>query len=426
MSSNSSTYLGIDFGTSGCRATVIDKEDHILYESRIDFTHQQIASPDAEQWKIALQHLLQDISSHHDVSSIKRIACDATSGTVLLVDRDGQPVTAPVMYYDKGTPEAHQSLQRYLPPQSRIAEQYPTLIRLLTLTNQFDSDFRIVHQADYISGLLTLNWDLSDYHNCLKLGFRPDTMDWHADLDRLATLTPFPEVKIPGTAISTIECDWALRMGYSNQTEICAATTDSNAAFLASNAQKTGEAVTSLGSTLVIKQLVDQEIADPGCGVYSHRMGDLWVAGGASNTGGAVLNRYFDRPRLKQLTKKLDFSRPTGLEYYPLPETGERFPIADANKKPVLEPRPEQDHRFFQAILESLTRIEKQGYEKLQSLGASSLSSVETCGGGSHNRPWTRHRENRLQVEVKVSRHTEASFGSARLAKQGLKRFSLE
>lgn len=35
------------------------------------------------------------------------------------------------------------------------------------------------------------------------------------------------------------------------------------------------------------------------------------------------------------------------LMYYPLVNTGERFPIADANKLPKLEPRPDSNIRFF-------------------------------------------------------------------------------
>jgi hypothetical protein len=44
-----------------------------------------------------------------------------------------------------------------------------------------------------------------------------------------------------------------------------------------------GDAVTSLGSTLAIKMLSAVPVDDSSRGVYSHRLGDLWLAGGASN-----------------------------------------------------------------------------------------------------------------------------------------------
>lgn len=52
-------------------------------------------------------------------------------------------------------------------------------------------------------------------------------------------------------------------------------TTDSIAAFLASGADSVGQAVTSLGSTLAIKQLSEQPVDDSRYGVYSHRLGAL-------------------------------------------------------------------------------------------------------------------------------------------------------
>jgi sugar (pentulose or hexulose) kinase len=70
-------------------------------------------------------------------------------------------------------------------------------------------------------------------------------------------------------------------------------TTDSIAAFLASGANSLGEAVTSLGSTLVLKLLSSQKVDDSNYGIYSHRLGNLWLTGGASNTGGAVLKSFF-------------------------------------------------------------------------------------------------------------------------------------
>ena len=50
-------------------------------------------------------------------------------------------------------------------------------------------------------------------------------------------------------------------------------TSGSTAAFIASGATETGSGVTSLGTTLVLKQLPAQRIDAPEYGVYSHRYG---------------------------------------------------------------------------------------------------------------------------------------------------------
>lgn len=88
-------------------------------------------------------------------------------------------------------------------------------------------------------------------------------------------------------------------------------------------------------------------LAFPPC---SHRLGDAWLVGGASNTGGAVLRRFFSDAELAELTPRMDASRPTGLDYYPLTSPGERFPVNDPELQPRLEPRPADDAMFLQVV----------------------------------------------------------------------------
>ncbi|MCI10675.1 xylulose kinase-like [Trifolium medium] len=93
--------------------------------------------------------------------------------------------------------------------------------------------------------------------------------------------------------------------------------------------------VTSLGSTLAIKLLSNTRIEDSRFGVYSHRLDDKWLVGGASNTGGVVLRQLFTDDQLEKLSEQINPSQISLLDYYPLPKAGERFPIAD----PELAPR---------------------------------------------------------------------------------------
>lgn len=89
-----------------------------------------------------------------------------------------------------------------------------------------------------------------------------------------------------------------------------------------------------MGSTLAVKLLSSCRVEDARFGVYSHRLDDLWLVGGASNTGGAVLRQIFTDQELEQLSSKIDPSTPSPLDFYPLPATGERFPVADPSMAP--------------------------------------------------------------------------------------------
>jgi len=119
---------------------------------------------------------------------------------------------------------------------------------------------------------------------------------------------------------------------------------------------------------------------------------------------------------IARLTETLQPDRPTGLDYYPLPAPGERFPVNDPQRAPRLSPRPADDARFFQAILEGITAIEARGYRVLAGLGAPRPSRVLTTGGGAANAGWRTMRERALGVPVVAAEHQEAAYGAALLA----------
>jgi sugar (pentulose or hexulose) kinase len=174
-----------------------------------------------------------------------------------------------------------------------------------------------------------------------------------------------------------------------------------------------------LGSTLTLKMLADVPIFAPEYGIYSHRIAGRWLVGGASNTGGAVLARYFDPEALSALSARIDPETDSGLDYYPLNAPGERFPLADATLAPRLTPRPPDDARFLQGLFEGMAAIEDMGYRRLAALGAPALRAVRTVGGGAGNAVWTRLRERRLGVPMLPAVQTEAAYGTALLARSG-------
>ena len=119
---------------------------------------------------------------------------------------------------------------------------------------------------------------------------------------------------------------------------------------------------------------------------------------------------------MREMTPLIDPENPTGLDYYPLPDIGERFPVNNPEMTPRLEPLPGDSVTFFQGMLEGIARIEARGYELLGKLGAPTLTTVYTTGGGSQNPAWTRIREKILRVKLEKPRSGHAAYGSALLA----------
>ncbi len=132
-----------------------------------------------------------------------------------------------------------------------------------------------------------------------------------------------------------------------------------------------------------------------------------------------MLKQFFSPEAMAALSSRLEPERTTGLDYYPLPALGERFPVCDPGLAPRLTPRPDDDARFFQGLLEGIAAIEALGYRRLVQLGAPAPTRVRTVGGGSINPAWTRIRERLLGVPLVQATHTDAAYGAALIARKG-------
>jgi D-ribulokinase len=196
---------------------------------------------------------------------------------------------------------------------------------------------------------------------------------------------------------------------------------------------------------LALKQLSTNYVEDADLGVYSHAVPTslivmptdsqpnsgappkkLWLVGGASNVGCAILRKEgFSNDELVELSEAIDPTSDSPYEYYPLAAVGERFPVADATKAPILDPKPESRAEYLKGLLQGIARVEVLGYLTLERLGASPpLARVLSSGGGSRNDKWTLMRQRMLReglpaarnLQVERAEYSEASYGAALLA----------
>jgi len=407
--------LGIDVGTTAVRIVAVSDGAAIRGEARANLE----ACPDSPlqdpgTWWRSTQSALHAIGQHVDLRQIRALSIDATSGTVLGVDERGVPLTCGRMYNDKALPATVEALARILPENSAARGVTSPLARMIEM--QRPGMHKLLHQADWLTGQFSGRFDVSDENNALKSGFDVIARAWSAWIGD-TELDPrlLPHVVSVGTDLGPIRPAVAAQFGFDPNLRIVAGTTDGCASFIASGADSLGDAVTSLGTTLTLKQVCPTAIAAAKFGIYSHRVGDLWLCGGASNSGGAALLQFFTRDELAELESRLIPEQDTHLNYYPLPGRGERFPHANPSLEPIMEPRPRDDARFLQGLLEGIAAIEKTGYSRLQEFGAPPLKRVITVGGGSHNEPWRRIRERMLGVPVSKGT-ADAAYGAALIA----------
>jgi len=431
-----SLYLGIDFGTSGARAIAIDDQGIIQAQARQPFnssstpptSHLQCSiSPLALLWQQTLWELMEQLPPEVR-QAIRAIALNGTSATVLFCDEQGLPLDDPILYNDGRAVVVLDQVKAIAPANHTVVSATSSFAKLLwwneqqmALASPLQSPIYLLHQADWLSFLLHGQLGITDYHNALKLGYDVGELrypDWMPSLPPVV----LPMVVEPGEPIAPITSAIAKQFHLAPDCWVCAGTTDSIAAFLASGARSPGEAVTSLGSTLVLKLLSRTRVDDAHYGIYSHRLGEQWLVGGASNTGGAVLRQFFSAEELEVLSQQIVPNQDSCLDYYPLLQPGERFPVNDPTFPPRIEPRPSSPVAFLHGLLEGMTRIEARGYRLLQDLGATPLQQVYTAGGGAHNAAWTALRSRYLQVPVFSAAQIEAAYGTAQLARQGCHR----
>ncbi len=417
-------HLGLDVGTSGVRGVAVDDAGRVIAQARepLPPTRREGArvTQDPRLWWHACERVLAGLGAQIDRGRVAAIAVDGTSGTLLLADAAGRPVSAGWMYDDASCIAEAARVASAAPTDSAARGSASPLARLLHLQAQHADAAHVLHQADWIAGRLAGRFDTADENNVLKLGYDVRARRWPDWLDALdVRRDTLPRVLPPGTPIGRLVPEWVRSLGLPAGVVVVAGTTDGVAAFLATGACEPGDAVTSLGTTLVVKLLSDRPVFEPRFGIYSHRLGDHWLPGGASNSGGGALLRHFSVERMAELTPSLRPDEPSGLDYYPLPATGERFPVSDAALPSRTEPRPADDARFFQALLEGVAAVERLAYDRIAELGAPGLRRVFSVGGGARNAGWTRLRERRLGVPLCTPVHEEAAVGAARLARQG-------
>ena len=414
MSTNN-LYVGLDIGTSGVRAVIIDDQTNTIAQAHKALVD-NLRSP-ANWWETVCSVLL-DISTQIDTKNVVALSVDGTSGTMLPIDKDGNPLADGLMYNDVcSNQDILDKINACAPESSTAKGATSALARVLLFSDT--KAYKIVHQADWIAGKLTNTW-VSDENNALKTGYDLQSQQWPDWIkDTGVDLALLPEVFEPGQKVAKVTEQVVTKLGLHPDIDVVAGTTDGCASFLATGANQPGDGVSAIGTSLTIKMLSDKQISAPQYGIYSHRVLGSWLAGGASNVGGAVLLAHFSKDQIEELSNQIDPDVECELDYYPLVKPGERFPIADPNLPPRLTPRPDDDVEFLKGILDGIAKVEALAYSRLEELGAPKLKTLRSVGGGAKNPIWTKMRKLRTPVIFEKPLSTQAAYGTALLARHG-------
>ena len=230
----------------------------------------------------------------------------------------------------------------------------------------------LLSAADWLSGKLSGEFGISDFTNALKLGYDPESASWIESV-RAAGLPAdrLPVVRRPGQPIGQVSKAAAAETGLPPGMPVLAGATDGMASVIASGASVSGDANTTLGTTLVWKVLHNGKPAAHG-GVYFHlHPGGLWVPGAASNTGLGSVRRPDALPGNSpaEMDRLAASYLPTPVVCYMLSGEGERFPFAHPKATSFVDGSPRDAAESYAAQLQSMAFVERWGYEILESCG---------------------------------------------------------
>ena len=153
-------FLGIDIGTGGVRACIVDSEGDIkgMASAALPPPRQDgdAIDQDPELWWQATVAAVLKLGRTVSLDHVERIAVDGTSGTLLLIDADGVPCSPGLMYNDARAASEAARIKEVAPAESGAHGRSSALAKLLHLLHQgnINGARHAVHQADWIAGRL--------------------------------------------------------------------------------------------------------------------------------------------------------------------------------------------------------------------------------------------------------------------------------
>ncbi|MFJ9814676.1 FGGY-family carbohydrate kinase [Streptomyces sp. NPDC101151] len=409
-------WLGIDLGTQGARALLVTADGSVLGSGaaplrrgrRDGVRHEQDPGEWWEAVCAACRAALEGTGT-----GLGGVAVCGTSGTVLLTDGAGRPVSPALMYDDgRAAAEAGRLRSAGLAVQDTWA-----LPKVRWLVDRYGPG-RVAHQPDLINARLVGGPVPADSSHALKTAYDVERDRW-PDITGLPAGT-LPDVVRPGTRLGEIGAAAAEATGIPAGTPVVAGMTDGCAAQIASGALRAGAWNSVLGTTLVLKGAAVEPVRDPTGVVYNHLAPDgTWLPGGASSVGAGVLAARFPGTDPAALDARAAAFEPSGAIAYPLVSPGERFPFHAPRATALLLGDPVSDADLWAALLQGVAFAERLCLDYLHHLGAPLDGPLTFTGGAARSTYWTQLRADVLGRPARVPRRTEPALGMAALAAYG-------
>lgn len=417
--------IGIDVGTQGARVVAHDRTGHLIVTESERFG----VAPDADEqdpaiwWNAVVANLRRSMPQLAS-RTIAGISVTSTSGTVVPLDANWQPVAPALMYRDRRSENVAAAIAAEFPHLgANVSWGLPKIIWFEIQHPEMANRVRAWrHPVDLLIGWLTGEWTKTDQTTALKSGFDVQRNVWPREilLALGVEIEKLPGVGISGQIVGHVTTSCHRKTGLPAGIPVMLGMTDGCASQIGAGAARPGVWSSTIGTTLVVKGTTSRRVVDPLDRIYNHRHPQgFWMPGAASNTGAGWISAWFPGRDLAELDRNAAAAIPTGVSTYPLLGTGERFPFESATAVGFGYDGPDEIERYASA-LEGVAYLERMAIDLIQELSGETVETICTAGGGSAGTTWLRIRANVLGRPLRRTRHANAATGAAMIAASGV------
>ena len=442
--------LGIDIGTSGSRALLLDDSGALLASATAD--HAPFASSrttwaeqdPADWWRACQQAIRSAIATSG--TTAESIACVGLSGQMhgaVLLDANGGVLRPSLIWCDQRTEEECRWLDesigrnRILELTSNPALTNFTLTKLLWVrTHEPDVWNRVRHvllPKDYVRFQLSGEYatDVADASGTLMLDVA--RRSWSDSMLDLAEIDPgvLPAVFESPHVCAKVSATAAALTGIPAGTPIVAGAGDQAAGAIGMGITRPGAVSATIGTSGVVFAATDRPATDPEGRIHTfcHAIPGRWHVMGVTQAAGLSLKWFRDQlaagTSYDQLTGEAERVGPgaDGVLWAPY-LMGERTPHCDPNARAALLGLAASHGRghIVRAIMEGVAFSLRDTFSIFTQLQLP-VESVRLGGGGSRSALWRQIQADVYGQPVDTAVDEGAAYGAAILAAVGLGRW---
>ncbi|UUL83193.1 xylulokinase [Sphingomonas qomolangmaensis] len=430
-------FLGIDIGTSGVKAVVLDETGAVVGQGVAALTvqrpHPLWSEQDPAAWWRATNAAVQAIEPSIR-RSVRGVGLAGQMHGATLLDADDVPLRPAILWNDGRSHAECEAMERAVPDLRRIAGNIAmpgfTAPKLLWVREHEPETFAkiatVLLPKDYVRLLMTSEKasDLSDSAGTLWLDVAKrdwsDTLLSACGLTRAQMPRLFEGTQITGTLTAEVAEAWGMP-----QVPVAAGGSDNAAGAVGVGVVSDGDALLSLGTSGVIFVATQEFRPNPDRAVHAfcHAMPGMWHQMSVHLSAASCIDwvaRITGAAGAADLFARAEAAGPaSGPELFLPYLSGERTPHNDAEVRGAFL-RLDNDSdagRLSQAVLEGVAFALADGLEVLREAGTV-VERLSVIGGGARSRYWGQVIAAAMGVELVYLQGGEVgpALGAARLA----------